>query len=91
MLRPVAFLPGLRPTRGEPSGQLGNQLEIFGLAPGSGGARPHVAPRAEGEHEFSDVVPVRGIHDDDKIALAGGQINLLDLDPQFLREIARGL
>jgi hypothetical protein len=49
----------------EPSGQLGNHLGEFGLGPGSGGVRPHVALRAERECEFGDVVSVAGIHDRD--------------------------
>jgi hypothetical protein len=66
--------------------KLGYQLGPFGLGPSSGGAGAHVSERTERKREFGDMVPERRFGDDKDIVLAGGEINLLDLDPDFLGE-----
>src|SRR5262245_21636697 len=73
------------------SGQLGYQLLELGLRPGAGGAGPDVSLRAEGERVFRHVVAVGRVDDDEEIVVAGGEIDLLDLDPQLLGELAGGL
>src|SRR5262245_29416531 len=71
--------------------QLGYQLLELRLRPGAGGAGPHVALRAERERVFRHVVAVGSIDNDQQIVVAGGEIDLLDLDPQLLGELAGGL
>src|SRR5262249_46255336 len=75
----------------EPSGQLGNQLLKLGLGPRSGGAASHVPQRAERERKLGDVVPIGGIDDEQEITVAGSQIDLLDVDSDFLGELPGGL
>src|SRR5262245_8621482 len=70
------------------SGQLGYQLLELGLRPGAGGAGPHVSLRAQRERVFRHVVAIGSVDDDEEIVVAGGEIDLLDLDPQLLGELA---
>src|SRR5262245_31264772 len=46
--------------------------------------------RAQRQREFGDVVAVGGIEDDQEIAIARRQIDLLDLDSHFLGQILSG-
>src|SRR5262245_4643810 len=68
--------------------QLGYQLLELRLRPGAGGTGAHVALRTERERVFRHVVAVGSIDDDEQIVVAGGEIDLLDLDPQLLSELA---
>ena len=67
--------------------ELGYQLLKFGLRPSAGGAGTHASLRAEGECEFGDVVPVRGIDNNKEIVVAGSEIDLLDFNSHFLGEL----
>src|SRR5262244_390323 len=62
----------------------------FGLRPNAGSAGPHASFRAERECEFRRVVAVRSIDDDQEIALAGREVDLLDLNSHFLGQILSG-
>src|SRR5260370_39254607 len=77
--------------RAEPLWKLGDQLLKFGLRRGAGGAGTHVSLRAEREGELGDIVPDRGVDNDEEIIVAGRQIDFLDFNTQFLRELSRGL
>src|SRR5262245_14659722 len=70
------------------SRQLGYQLLELGLRPGASGAGAHVSLRAQRERVFRHVVAVGSVDDDEEIVVAGGEIDLLDLDPQLLGEFA---
>src|SRR6266850_4745194 len=75
----------------KPLRKLGHQLGPFGLGPGSGGAGAHVSQRTGCKREFGDMIPERCFGDDKEIMLARGEINFLDLDPDFLGEFSRRL
>src|SRR5262249_4417019 len=62
----------------------------FGLRPNAGSGGPHVPLRAERECEFRRVVAVRSIDDDQEIALAGREVDLLDLNSHFLGQVLSG-
>src|ERR1700687_5590870 len=63
--------------------QLGHQLHEFLRRPGAGGTGVHVALHAERHRELDHVVAVRRLDHDDEIGVAGGHIDLLDLDAHF--------
>jgi len=44
----------------------------------------HIAKRAERESEFGDIIAVRCIDEEDEIAVACGEIKMLDLDANLL-------
>src|SRR5437773_2243230 len=71
--------------------KFGYQFLKLGFGPGSGGAGPHIPERADRECEFGDVVSVRGVDKDNKIAVAGRQIDLLDFHSDLLAEVSRSL
>src|SRR5260370_38141902 len=73
----------------KPLRKLGHQLGPFGLGPSSGGAGAHVSQRTECKREFGDMVTERRFGDDKDVMLARGEINLLDLDSDFLGEFSR--
>src|SRR6266702_4135527 len=75
----------------KPLRKLGHQLGPFALGPSSGGAGAHVSQRTGCKREFGDMVPERCFGDDKEIMLARGEINFLDLDPNFLGEFSRRL
>src|SRR5258707_3789911 len=75
----------------KPLRKLGHQLGPFGPAPSSGGAGAHVSKRTGCKREFGDMIPERCFGDDKEIMLARGEINFLDLDPDFLGEFSRRL
>jgi len=66
------------------SRQLGDDLHEFRLGPGAAGAGMNIAERSKRQREFSDVVAVRRFDEDHEIAVAGGEIQLLDSMPIFL-------
>src|SRR5262249_39748139 len=70
--------------------QLRYELLKFGLRPNASGAGAHASMRAQRQREFGDVVAVGGIEDDQEIAIARRQIDLLDLDSHFLGQILSG-
>jgi hypothetical protein len=51
----------------------------------------HVALTAERQRELGDVVAVRRFDDDQEVGVAGGEVDLLDIDADFLGELARRL
>src|SRR5215831_9950257 len=88
--RAHGFLPPLRWISRRQLRQLGYQLLKFGLRPNAGSAGPHAPLRAERECEFRRVVAVRSIDDDQEIALAGREVDLLDLNSHFLGQVLSG-
>jgi hypothetical protein len=71
--------------------KLGHQLLKFGLGPGPGGAGPHITLRTDRHRELGDVVTAGRLDNDQEVALAGGEIDLLDLNAELLGELPRGL
>jgi hypothetical protein len=71
--------------------KLGYQLLEFGFRPSSGSAGTDAALRAECQCEFGDVVPVGAIHNDQDVVFAGSEIDLLDFNSHFLRQLSRSL
>ena len=63
----------------------------FGFGPGSRGAGADVPQRASGEREFGDVVAAWRFDNEEQIVFTGGEIDLFDLDSQFLRHLLGGL
>src|ERR1035437_4049805 len=73
------------------SGQLGDDLHEFRLRPCATSASVHIAMRAERQRKFGDIIAVRCIDEEDEIAVACGEIKMLDLDAHLLGEIAPSL
>jgi hypothetical protein len=63
----------------------------LGLRPSSRGAGADVAEGAGCERTFGYIIAAWRLGDDEQIVLAGGEINLLDLDSYFLRKLLGGL
>src|SRR5215831_8417582 len=70
--------------------QLRYQLMEFGLRPNAEGAGAHASMRGEREREFGGVIAVRSIQDDQEIAVARCQIDVLDLYPDLLGQLLGG-
>jgi hypothetical protein len=51
--------------------EFGNQFEKFGLRPSPDGSGAHVSQRADREREFSNVVPIWGIDNENEVVVAG--------------------
>jgi len=62
----------------------------FGLRPNAEGAGAHASMRGEREREFGGVIAVRSIQDDQEIAVARCQIDVLDLHPDLLGQLLGG-
>src|SRR5262245_11216488 len=71
--------------------KLGDQFLKFGLRPRARGAGTHVSLRAEGECELRNVIAVGSIQNDENVVGARGDVDLLDLEPQFPRQLLGGL
>src|ERR1700747_3419718 len=76
-----------RPTRNPTTlRKFGYQLGPFSLRPGAGGAGAHVSQRGDRKREFGDVIAERRFGEEKNVMRATGEIDLLDFDPDFLRE-----
>ena len=71
--------------------KLGDQFLKFGLRPRAGGAGTHVSLRAESECELRNVIAVGSIQDDEDVIGARGDVDLLDLEAQFPRQLLGGV
>src|SRR5262245_47898042 len=71
--------------------KLGDQLLKFGLRPRAGGAGTHVSLRAEGECELRNIIAVGSIQNDEDVIGARGDVDLLDLEAQFPRQLLGGV
>jgi len=66
--------------------KFGYQLGPFGFRPSAGGGGAHVSQRRDRKREFGDVVAERRFGKQQNVMRAGGEIDLLDFDPDFLGE-----
>src|SRR5262245_6255126 len=71
--------------------KLGDQFLKFGLRPRAADPGTHVSLRTEGECELCNVIPVGSLCDDEDVVVARCEIDLLDLDPHFPRQLLGGL
>src|SRR5215475_1514909 len=71
--------------------KLGDQFLKFGLRPRAGGAGTHVSLRAEGECELRNIIAVGGIQNDEDVIGARGDVDFLDLEAKFPRQLLGGV
>src|SRR6516165_325863 len=60
------------------------ELLKFALRPRSGSGRANISQRTKRKREFGNILAMSGVDNEEQIVLAGGEIDLLDIDAQFL-------